>query len=347
MATAKPRTPSQPPKSWNFSTQRVLVENVYFWLFCFFYLAFAFTVYYVLQGRPFRIGARSINSTLLPLYQADVSALISIAIGIIRFCYAAWCGIVSWRIIYVLLAIRGIQMRELTAITGGSPHARLSWNIKPYRKLSILLFLFLWVSLPAQYLSGPLLAASTAWEPITIKSALSTPLHLPIAAEGLSWSMFNIFNEGKENIVRKSAGVSYLGSTALFDGKTAVMHRYFSASNGSAPVDSTISQITVPFLLGDKLEWVVDYESELDSALIEAITKRRQSNSLDLTSPENPILNPVIGNMALLKSEPWQLTAVNGKADLINLYTLPEAKEFTGQRCVAVLVDNIRYTHTG
>ena len=60
----------------------------------------------------------------------------------------------------------------------------------------------------------------------------------------------------------------------------------------------------VPFLSVGKLEWVLDYQSELGLALIETITKRYQSNSLNLTGPENPILNPVICSMALLKPGP-------------------------------------------
>ncbi|KAK5651409.1 hypothetical protein OQA88_12497 [Cercophora sp. LCS_1] len=350
MATTKLRIPSYHLSGWKRRTQHVLTGNIYFWLFCILHVAFAVIIHYVLQGRPFRIGARSTNSALLPLYQADVSALISIAVVIIRFCYASWCGIVSWRIIYILLATRGVQLRELTAIAGGVPHASLGWKItgKPHQKLSLCLFLFIWLSLPAQYLSGPLLAASTAWEPVTMRSVLSTPLELPVAAEGHGWNMFNIFKEGRENIVRKSAGVAYnLASPSFFDGKTAVMRRYFAAPNSSAPVHSTISQITVPFLSVDKLEWVLDYQSELGLALIEAITKRYQSNSLNLTGPENPILNPVIGSMALLKPSPWQAAPIKSKAELINTYVFPEANEFRGQRYVAVLVDNVRLSDKG
>ncbi|KAK5653278.1 hypothetical protein OQA88_9177 [Cercophora sp. LCS_1] len=318
---------------------RVIFHNAYFWLFFFLYPAFAYVLFFQVQDRPFRVGSRSAVTPAFPLYQTEVSALISLAEVIIAGVYTPWCAIAAWRMIYLLLATRGARLPELSRLAhGGLP--RLGGFGRQYRRLSYLLVVTTAASFFVKHLPKPLLAASIAWTPIAVQSQnSSTTISLPVAGESIEWDKFNIFEEEREKLVVKSAGTAFAGPSPMFEGTTAVMRRFLPATEHIL-VNSTITRLSVPFFMVDKLEWVSDPGESLSSTLLSAITDDGKG-FLNISSAAGVMTKTVIGNTGILKTTPWTPSSIKFVSKPLNRYAFPESKAFEDERFIAVLVERV------
>ncbi|KAK3996222.1 hypothetical protein QBC44DRAFT_404912 [Cladorrhinum sp. PSN332] len=343
--TAFPSRPSNPTPSL---FHRIILGNIFFWLFWLCHLSFAVVVYFYLQDKPFRIGARSLGKSFRPLYQADISALISLAQGIIKFCFSTWCGVVAWRIIYILLSTRGLNLPELQDIASGLP-PRLSWKSKRHRTTSLFLFCFIFVSLVTQYLSAPFFAASIAWNPIIIHGAVSENLTLPVAGEGDGWSNYNMFNEGRDILLQRSLA-SASGSPFSPDGKSIVMRRIIhDAVAANISINSTVVGLPVPFIIVDELSWVPDPSKTLNKTLVDAITTEDNPLFGVIEPLTNPLRRTTVGVMAVLpdRNKPWNESRPAVRPGLksstgLHLYEFPERSALVGQRYAAVMVERVQ-----
>lgn len=318
---------------------RILFHNIGFWLFVLAYPLLGSALYFFIQGRPVRIGSRSSLTPALPLHQTEVSALISLAEVVIDLVYVPWCAVAAWRMVYMLLATRGTRLPELKRVAqGGLPALR---GFRGYRGLSYLLVLTAASRFLVQHLPKPLLAASIAWTPIIVhtRSQTSSFMSLPVAGESTEWDKFNIFPESRNNLVMKSAGMAFLSSPALFTGETAAPRRFFPPAEGVL-VNSTISQVSVPFMIVDELEWLSNLDVTLNDTLIAAIQKD-EVGMLNISSPDGVMTRTVVGNTAILKTTPWIPSPIKFETKPLNRYAFPEPVLFDQERYVAVLVDRI------
>lgn len=338
---AKSREIAQPVrrlKPWIINT---FAANFWFWLFWVCHLAFASVLYFYVQNKPFRIGSRSFGegSSFLPLYQADVSAMISAAVSITKFFFQTWCGIVWWRIIYILLGTRhGIRLPELSSIAAGTP-SPLPWRDRRTRgPLSIFFFSFICLVFVTQNFAAPFLLASISWNPIMQHGTTSLPLEFASAArESDAWSGYNLFSTGREEIGLSSAAYASRDSPLSF-GTTVAMQRNFPTGQ-DIPPNSTVVDLLFPFILVDKFEWVADPGVTLSPDLISAVTSG-ESGYLNISSPFNPLTHPTIGNAALLRDTAWSSAPVKTtkEAPEIDEVKFPEPVSFNNERFLAVMV---------
>jgi len=332
-------TPGENPKRRG-PVSRIFLHNTGFWVFVLSYPLLASVLYFVVQGRPVRVGTRSALTPALPLYQTEVSALISLLEVAIAFVYMPWCAVASWRIIYLLLATRGTRLPELSRIAGGGLPWLRSFRGE-YRGLSYLLVLTTAASFLSQHLPKPLLAASIAWTPITLQSQTESSVSLPVAGESTQWDKFNVFEEERRNLVLKSAGMAFLGSPSSSNSTAAATPRRFFSPTESIPVNSTLHGLPVPFLMVDKLEWVLNPAATLNpTTLLSAITEDGMG-VLNISSPAGVMTRTVIGNTAILKTTPWTPAPIKFASKPLNRYAFPSPAPFRQERYVAVLVERV------
>ena len=319
---------------------RAFFHNIGFCLFVLSYPFLASVLYFVVQGRPVRVGTRSTLTPALPLYQTEVSALISLLEVAIAFVYTPWCAVASWRIIYLLLATRGTRLPELSRIAGGG----LPWLYSfggEYRGLSYLLVFTTAAAFLSQHLPKPLLAASIAWTPIILHSQTASSISLPVAGESTQWDKFNIFEEERRNLVLKSAGMAFLGSPSSFNSTTAAATRRFFPPSEGISVNSTLHELPVPFLMVDKLEWVLNPATALNSTTLLSAIADDATGLLNISSPAGVMTKTVIGNTAILKTTPWTPAPIKFRSKPLNRYVFPPAAPFSQERYVAVLVERL------
>ncbi|KAK0627332.1 hypothetical protein B0T14DRAFT_579355 [Immersiella caudata] len=208
-----------------------------------------------------------------------------------------------------------------------------------YRRLSYLLVLTTAASFLAQNLPKPLLAASIAWSPITLQSQTNSSISLPVAGESTPWDKLNIFEEERRNLVLKSAGMALLGSSSSFHHpETPATSRRFFTFTEATPVNSSIHELRVPFLMVDKLEWVSNPEVALNATLQDAI-KVDTKGMLNISSPTGVMTKTVIGNTGILKTTPWTPAPIKFQSKPLNRCVFPPPTSFTQERYVAVLVE--------
>ena len=339
--THHPNAYSRPANDSNFKRRppifRIFCHNTGFWLFVLAYPLLACILYLVIQGRPFRVGSRSALTPALPLHQTEVAALISLAQTVIDLVFLPWCVVASWRRVYMLLATRGTRLPELKKVAGGGLPSLGGFGGQ-YRGLTFLLVLTAASIFLVQHLPKPLLAASIAWTPISVPSQISSFMSLPVAGESLEWDKYNIFQEPRENLIMKSAGMALLGSPVLFNG--AVAARRFFPPTEAVPVNSTISQVSVPFMMVDELEWISNPNVTVNATLLSAITDDGKG-MLNITSAGGVMTKTVIGNTGILKTIPWTPSPIKFESEPLNRYAFPEPTSFDEERYVAVLVDRI------
>lgn len=203
-----------------------------------------------IDGQDFQIGSPPAIFTV-PLYQAQITGLISVSLVLIRSLAGACSTLIAWRVIFVMLNREGLKLKELTWLQNyrmpilpqGNSGSRLFWS-----SWAMLVIILTW---PSGYLS-PLVTSSVTWIPGTRLSSHSFNFPTPIVDGSNIWDSLT-YPSLSLKIIVSAASVAGTDSAYAFGSKEPPLRRYFS-SKQEIPANSLID-ITTPYLHID-LRWI-------------------------------------------------------------------------------------------
>ncbi|KAH8680421.1 hypothetical protein BGZ61DRAFT_481110 [Ilyonectria robusta] len=346
-SSAAPAAPKDQKQSWSSSVLGFLKAHVELVLFILGWTALGLLLILYFHGRTYRVGYRRSLRPFLPLHQVEVSFLIAAIDAVIKAFFTTWCTIVAWRTIYILLFTRGTTLNEISSIAFPLPPSLNPFRSSPYRPISLALVIIISLSLPAQYLSTPLLSGSIAWTPTQFEGRKGS-VQIPRAGESRAWDEYNRWSEVREILMLRSASIALTTNADSLDRNNAAPRRNMGYYT-TFPVNSTVKNVNFPYFIVDDIEWVQDPENEVPKKLISAI-QDDNLGLLNISSPAGVITRSTIGNMAVLRDYAWseapKISSSSSTSSKIE-YAFPrqENQKVMHELYVAVLVDRLKNVH--
>ncbi|KAH7006926.1 hypothetical protein EDB80DRAFT_880449 [Ilyonectria destructans] len=349
---AEPAAPKDQKQSWSSSLLGFLKAHVELVLFVLGWTALGLLLILYFHERTYRVGYRRTLQPFLPLHQVEVSFLIAAIDAFIKAFFTTWCTIVAWRTIYILLFTRGTTLNEISSIAFPLPPSLNPFRSSPYWPISLALVIIIFLSLPAQYLSTPLLSGSIAWAPTQFEGEKDSLL-IPRAGESQAWDEYNRWSEIRETLMLRSAAIALTTSPDSFDSNKTARNDTAPRRNmgyyTTFPVNSTVKNVNFPYFIVDDIEWVQEPAKEVPDKLIAAI---RDDNLglLNISSSAGVITRSTIGNMAVLRDYAWseapKISSSSSTSSKIK-YAFPRQEDQKARHefYVAVLVDRLKNVH--
>lgn len=270
---------------------------------------------YLVDEQDFRIGSPSLLFTL-PLYQAQVTGLISFSLVLIRMLAGACSTMIAWRTASVMLNGEGVTLKELVRLGNyrmptfpqGGLGNHLLWS-----SWAAVVIILTWPSVFA----SPLATSAVTWNPETKLSSTSHEIQTQIM-DGSDWD-FLIYPDKISRIIISAASIAGTDPKYAFDPAGMTLRRYFSSTQ-EIPANSSID-ITVPYFNVD-LHWI----NGADDSRLQHVGDRNYSD----------ILTPDInwrgdGSVSVLRSSTWNTSLAR-----------PTVKEvFSAQKLVSVKVTTL------
>ncbi|KAK0623834.1 hypothetical protein B0T14DRAFT_565153 [Immersiella caudata] len=292
---------------------------------------------YLVDGSTFGIGLESPEHSDLiirapRLQQTHMTALISVSLVCIRLLLNAWATISAWRVAFILLETSGMTLRQLCwTVSFGIPLSpfdskggtadktktiRRPGEKKAGRREKRISFATAWamssicaILLPSQ-VAAPIASGSVSWIPKTISSPSLQPLrNVPVPGPGYHWDWYQMYPAVRSTLVLRSAAYATMiaaqmnSAEHVLGGGSAKVPAWRSVPSAEGlPLKSTVDNITIPYFTIHGWEWIQDV-SLLPDPLLAAVVGQ---GMLNMTNEENPLQDPIEGNAALLRTEPWR-----------------------------------------
>lgn len=230
--------------------------------------------------------------------QSEITTSISSSLAILRLITAAWLGPLSWRCAFILMENAGMQPRQLFMMIGyGIPLPR-----KGEQGISLFIWVILAIALPVHIIS-PVLTGSVTWVPhyqrmdVTADSTVS--IHTLGTDSDRQWSQWNTYPPRREWTAIQAGGLASLawGRDPQNDALKRVLPSSFLLA-----VNSTISNVTVPYFSVTKIEWIEDPGRKLTSEQL-AVTQSGCSKTILYQGTECPLYR-LPGTLALIPDTP-------------------------------------------
>lgn len=265
--------------------------------------------------QDFRIGSPPLRFTK-PLYQAQVTGLISLSLVLIRTLAGACSTLVTWRTIFVMLNQKGVTLKELVRLQ----NYRLPIFPRRYRLLwsswAALVIILTW---PSGFVA-PLANSAVTWIPGTKLSSKTSSIWTQYLDKSNSndWG-FLFYPDKNSKIIISAASMAGTDPAYAFNLTGRPFRRYFSALE-DLPVNGSID-ITIPYFNVD-LRW------------IDGADETRFKNIGD------PVYTDIIssginwrgdGSVSILRNKTWDKDDVKPKSGEV----------FSGQKFVTVKVTTL------
>lgn len=211
-------------------------------------------MHFLVDGHGFQTGSSSLFTGGTASHQTDVSFIISVALVGVKLSSSACLGLISWRIIYILLEGDGISLREIHRMSQHSVPIipGCGFNRRSFASLIGI------IALPS-IIAAPFMNGAIGWTPgVTNDTPPETAAFIESEAS-IGWDQYQNLPETRLGLVLRAAGSAYLGSRQVFDSNVTILHRNFPA-NIHVPINSTIDDLLVPFVSVDSLKWINDEE---------------------------------------------------------------------------------------
>ncbi|KAI4266437.1 MAG: hypothetical protein L6R38_008742 [Xanthoria sp. 2 TBL-2021] len=205
-----------------------------------------------LDNRQFEIGeAPTIFTTKYRLHQAQVTALISLGLVLVRLVASSSSVLLVWRIVFVLLEKRGITLGELARLTnfrvpilpGKQSRKSLLWSV--WAATTIIL---LW----PQGFAAPLASSSISWIPGTTVLPESKSTSVASFGDYADWPVISA-GDFRMSAIMASVAMTAKDPTYAFHASPIPLRRHFNPSQ-TIPDGSKID-MTVPYFTVN-LRWV-------------------------------------------------------------------------------------------
>ncbi|KAH6673266.1 hypothetical protein B0J14DRAFT_639209 [Halenospora varia] len=302
--------------------------------------ALACVITFVLDGCSFSVGSDPNFKASLQtrLYQSDVTTLVSVSLVIIRLFATAWSSISIWRCAFVLLEKTGLTLQQLSStIAYGVPTSLFSCSAsRTSRNTSVstyIIFIVCVLLLPSQF-AAPILSGSISWSPdMMVVPAPYRLKNIQVAGPGNPWAWYQSFPNVRNSLVLRSSSYASVVTVQSNSHQMSSTWRTVPSSQ-HLPVNTTISNITIPYFVIQDWSWIQDVTT-IPKEILNAVTNN-SAGTLNIAGPNNPLEDPIEGSAALLKTTPWQTQHyVN------NAFTYPMPRIRSLKQYVAVLVSRI------
>lgn len=198
--------------------------------------------------------------------QSDITTLISSLLAILRLITAAWLGPLWWRCAFILMAKTGLKPWQLhTIVSYGIPTLHMPEGggrdvdllIRP---ISIILAIVLPVHLVA-----PVLTGSITWTPYNRPVGQPSNSVIAVTAMGEGqWSDWNRYLSRRERTCVTAAGLANVAWGRDSQNSPEILKRVLPSA-AQLEMNSTITNVTLPYFSVSKIEWIKDPGSTLTS----------------------------------------------------------------------------------
>ena len=249
-------------------------NQIYIWVWAIapLFLHFLSTIVLILllnfcvDNHDFNLHSRKALSNIRPL-QSDITTAVSSGVTIVRFFAALWSAGMIWRCIFILMEKDGISLQQINILFRWQNHFP---RLRCRQKVGLVVSIILLLSFPCQ-LSGPILTGSITWSsssalirggyispiPSDYTGDLSDPSFEQRFPLNISEATLGFYSLGRQRAINE-ANVAWLGS----QGDRRTMKRVLGALR-DIPVNSTLTNVTLPYFGINKLEWIKDPINEL------------------------------------------------------------------------------------
>lgn len=185
--------------------------------------------------------------------QSDISTILSATLLVLRLILAAWAGPLCWRTLFFLMEKIGLRRRDLEWLIGygffpPSTHLRHAFII--------LIAAILTSTLCAQSAS-PILTGSITWTPSSVSSGVKSDASISVSVatdNAVPWVYFSFpYIQAKVDIKAAGFATQAWGQ----DVEKGILKRVLPSATG-LHINSTISNVTLPYFFVTALDWISD-----------------------------------------------------------------------------------------
>jgi hypothetical protein len=273
----------------------------------------------LVDDRAFMIGSSPSFSQRKPgLYQAEVTALVSVALVVNRLVAAVGSVLIVWRLVFILLEKTGITLSELCRMVDlRVPTLPRSDSIQQayWSFFAMTVIMLIWPSSVA----APLATSSLQWIPSTRRMQSRVQNYtLPdlVTTDGRDDLAFQ---EDLDEIMFRAALMSMRDLNQAFNGTSRQPQRRFLYLDPHLP-QGGFGMINMPYFEVSNVRWVDWPESSTDNA-----------PTMNASLMTNPPSARKMGTLGFWKSEKWKFEGAHQY----------KAEVYEGKRNVSILVGRL------
>lgn len=261
----------------------------------------------------------------------DITTAVSTAMVVVRIMTVAWAARSAWRCAFILLETQGITLQQFSRIIswpayflGGSANAYIA---------TLVLFLLV----PANLVS-PVVTGSVGWKDALTEVPGKPFQHAGPMATDLRWYWYAYGYAAELKGVILSA-TSRAGAGWLeFGRNNTLSSRLVTTSQQRMPVNSTIDNLTLPFLEIHSISWDRKSDFQDDSDITKELPDDWSAKSRITLSHERPFNYYHFGNAVLFDENFLDDYPKIGYNQSIRQATTPPPAVFHGVKKIVVLV---------
>lgn len=278
------------------------------------------------NGRHFKLTERMPWETPAPgttvrlsqyvLLQSDIAAIISGVFVVLHWASMSWLVSLRWRSAYLLMEETGLSLKRLNRMIA----ARISMPAMNSRQLPI--FMILFVPFLAQVLA-PLLTGSITWVP---SSRLVIPqsdisVTVPVVVNSDKWNTYIELTPLRQQTAREAAALASLAWGR--DAERGVLKRVLP-SIARLNINSTITNVTLPFFSVTALDWIRDPLNTLPPDQLDISRINSNMSASGVLNPLQPGVGAVIRDAWSASPFPSPSAASETRTLVLCTHRLPE-----------------------
>jgi hypothetical protein len=188
--------------------------------------------------------------------QSDITTVISFALTVMRLVSGMWTAAMAWRCSFILMEKTGVSLQNINWMLTYS----LPAEIRARRGITVVVVaIILLLAFPSQ-LAAPILTGSITWEPtenLVPGDQLATGISQ--SSDGGTWSNYRTYPEDVTAVSAKALGIA----DTAWDSKIGTTMKRVLRSTANLPINSTLTNVTVPYFSIDAFEWIHDPSSTI------------------------------------------------------------------------------------
>ena len=300
----------------------------------------ACSLMYLIDGRNFLVHGRPDSGKIdtvrtSNLYQSDVTTLLSLALVVIRSIGGAWLTLFGWRMCFCILELEGASLGQMTRMIDHRLPPTRFLQRQAHSIKSLFLIPLMWLvficGTPSQFIT-PLLTGAINWIPSVEYIEPMDILSITTPGPGFRWNLLNDFENNRFYDVISASSLASLASADNFNRSLSPTYRRHVPSLLGVPINTTVSNITVPFFRVESLEWITSLDEsgdDLDSP--REVIKDRSNPYLNFSNMNfGTGLNPFaygtdVGRLTLVNTAPWRPAPVDNQS--MRVYPTPETQQ--------------------
>lgn len=243
-----------------------------------------------IDGHAFQIGfGSSLFVVENGLYQAQVTALISLALVVTRLIASSCSTLLAWRVLSLMLENAGMSLGEMTRLVDWRLPVH-SWNRKSWlwSLWATVTILLMW----PQAFVAPLASSSVTWLPQNKIVDDSTPTSMTTTGQYADWAA-RLYPDWRMRTVVAAAAMTGKDPIYAFHSTNLPLRRYFNNVSTDIPDSSHVDMI-MPYFAVD-LRWI---DATSDNRTQHAGNTEYQDVNQDFSVR-------IIGAIAIVREQPW------------------------------------------